>query len=164
MQFLDRLSLFIARVTRWTVIVMAAVMIVSLVLQIIFRYLVGSSLVWSEELALFMFTWIILLTGSLGVREGFHVRLVLITNILPPVAKKAVEVITHLIAGSFGALVLFSGYRYLDSTLGQVSAAVRYPIEALHAAAPVCGALIILHTLANLGAMVRGGNREAGHE
>ncbi len=40
----------------------------------------------------------------------------------------------------------------------------RVAYTALHAAAPVCGALIILHTLANLGAMVRSGNREAGHE
>jgi TRAP-type C4-dicarboxylate transport system permease small subunit len=153
MRIIETISVIAAHVTRWLVIGAAAVMIVSLILQIFFRYVIGSSLVWSEELALFLFTWVVLLAGSLGVREGFHVRLTLFCNLLPPRAKRALDLVTHLIAGTFGGLVLFSGYRYLDSTLGQVSAAVRYPIEYLHAAAPVCGALIVLHTLAHLAGM-----------
>lgn len=164
MHFIEGLSSFAARLTRWIVIGAAAVMIISLILQIFFRYVVGSSLVWSEELALFLFTWVVLLAGSLGVRENFHVRLTLFIDLLPPRAKWAFNLIIHLIAGLFGGLVAFSGYHYLDATLGQVSAAVRYPIELLHAAAPVCGALIVLHTLANLGGMMASRTREAGHE
>ena len=163
MRIIEIASAFAARLTRWIVIAAAAVMIISLILQIFFRYVVGSSLVWSEELALFLFTWVVLLAGSLGVREGFHVRLTLFCDLLPKRGRWALDLVTHLIAGIFGGLVLVSGYSYLDSTLGQVSAAVRYPIEYLHAAAPVCGALIVLHTLAHLVAMVSP-DRGASHD
>ena len=164
MRILETVSAFAARVTRWMVIGAAAVMIASLILQIFFRYVVGASLVWSEELALFLFTWVVLLAGSLGVREGFHVRLTLFRDFLPPRGRWGLDLIGHLIAGFFGGLVVFSGYHYLDATLGQVSAAVRYPIEYLHVAAPVCGALIVLHTLAHLAGMVFPGNGGARHE
>lgn len=165
MRFIEGLSSFAARVTRWIVIGAAAVMIISLILQIFFRYVVGSSLVWSEELALFLFTWVVLLAGSLGVRENFHVRLTLFLDFLPSRVKWGFNLVIHLISGFFGGLVVYSGYHYLDATLGQVSAAVRYPIEFLHAAAPVCGVLIVLHTLANLGAMMMASRtRSAGHE
>lgn len=164
MQIVETVSAFAARVTRWIVIGAAAVMIISLILQIFFRYVIGSSLVWSEELALFLFTWVVLLAGSLGVREGYHVRLTLFRDLLPPRAKWAFNLMAHLVAGIFGGLVLVSGYHYLDSTLGQVSAAVRYPIEYLHLAAPVCGALIVLHTLAHVAGMIFPGNGGARHE
>ncbi len=153
MHFIESLSDYCARATRLLVIVMAAVMMASLVLQIFFRYVIGSSLVWSEELALFLFTWVVLLAGSLGVREGFHVRLTVVTNALPAAATRSFEVFGVLIAAIFGGLVVFSGYKYLDATLGQVSAAVRYPIEILHLAAPVCGALIVVHALAGIAGM-----------
>ena len=164
MRIIETVSAFAARVTRWIVVGAAAVMMASLILQIFFRYVVGSSLVWSEELALFLFTWVVLLAGSLGVREGFHVRLTLFCDLLPGRVRSGLDLVIHLISGIFGGLVLFSGYRYLDSTLGQVSAAVRYPIEYLHAAAPVCGALILLHTLAHVAGMMFPGNGGARHE
>ena len=164
MQLIESLSFNVARLTKWIVVAAAAVMMASLVLQIIFRYLVGSSLVWSEELALFLFTWVILLTGSLGVREGFHVRLMIVRNVLPEGVRKVTDALTHLVAGVFGGLVVYSGYHYLDSTLGQVSAAVRYPIEYLHAAAPVCGALIVLHVIANLADMIPSEDRALNNE
>lgn len=164
MRIIDTVSAFAARVTRWIVIVAAAVMIASLILQIFFRYVIGSSLVWSEELALFLFTWVVLLAGSLGVRERYHVRLTLFCDMLPGHGRRILDLVIHLISGTFGGLMLVSGYRYLDSTLGQVSAAVRYPIEYLHLAAPVCGALIVLHTLAHLAAMVSPADGGTRHE
>ena len=147
LEFLSRQA---ARLSGWLVVTMAALMMGALVLQIVFRYGLGQALVWSEELALFLFTWIVLLAGSLGVREDFHVRLSLVSAALPAgLARWLSRLLTLVIAG-FGVALAFSGHRYLDATLGQVSAAVRYPIEVLHAAAPVCGWLIALHALARL--------------
>jgi TRAP-type C4-dicarboxylate transport system permease small subunit len=147
---LELFSFQAARLTGWLVVAMAATMMGALVLQIVFRYGVGQALVWSEELALFLFTWIVLLTGSLGVREDFHVRLTLVSAALPAGLQRWLSRALTLVIVGFGAALAFSGHRYLDATLGQVSAAVRYPIEALHAAAPVCGWLIVLHGLARL--------------
>ena len=147
---LEFMSREAARLTGWLVVTMAAIMMGALVLQIVFRYGIGQALVWSEELALFLFTWIVLLAGSLGVREDFHVRLTLVSAALPAGLERWLSRVLTLAVLGFGVALAYSGHRYLDATLGQVSAAVRYPIEALHAAAPVCGWLIALHALARL--------------
>jgi TRAP-type C4-dicarboxylate transport system permease small subunit len=50
----------------------------------------------------------------------------------------------------FGAYLTWSGMRFVEFTSGSVSAAIRYPIEFLHALAPVCGALICLFAASRL--------------
>ncbi|WP_119166116.1 TRAP transporter small permease [Algihabitans albus] len=147
---IDKASALAAQTTGWLVVGMASVMLGSLILQVLFRYLLGQALIWSEELALFLFTWVVLLTGSLGVREGFHVRLTFLLDLLPSAPRAAIEKLLITAVLVFGALLAYSGASYVDATLGQVSAAVRYPIETLHLAAPVSGVLIVLHALALL--------------
>jgi len=148
--WLERASAAAAHVTGWLAVVMTALMVASLVLQIVFRYGIGQALTWSEELALFLFTWIVMLMGSLGVREGFHVRLTLLHDSLPAVLRRALDKLLTAAILAFGIVLGAAGYDYVARTVGQVSAAVGYPIEALHLAAPVCGGLIALHGLARL--------------
>ena len=50
----------------------------------------------------------------------------------------------------FGVLLVIAGYDYVEGTLGVVSAAIGFPIELLHLAAPVCGMLIVVHAAARL--------------
>ena len=146
----DGLSRLLARLTVVVAVTMTGVMVASLVLQIVFRYGLGQALTWSEELALFLFTWIVLLVGSLGVREGFHVRLTLLHDYLPGWLRLPLDLVLGLLVLGFGLVLLTSGSDYVTETLGQVSAAVGYPIEALHLAAPVSGGLVVVHALASL--------------
>lgn len=146
---LDTISNVAARLTRWLVVLMGGVCMASLIYQVFTRYFIGRAAPWTEELALFLFTWIVLLAGSLGVREGFHVRLTLLLDVLPDAARLWTERLIALIVVFFGALLTHSGVDYVNGTFGQVSAAVRYPIEALTMAGPVAGALIVLHGLPN---------------
>lgn len=147
---LDKASDWAARITRVVVVLMTVICISSLILQVFTRYFLGSAASWTEELALLLFTWIVLLAGSLGVRDGFHVRLTLVLDIMPePMRVWAERVIVALIL-IFGAVLLVSGIDYVARTLGQVSAAVRYPIQVLTTAAPAAGALIVLHALPRL--------------
>lgn len=148
--FFDTASAWAARVTRVVVVVMATLCMASLIFQVFTRYFLGNASSWTEELALFLFTWIVLLAGSLGVREGFHVRLTLVLDVLPKAARIWAERFIILLVLIFGAVLLVAGIDYVTRTLGQVSAAVRYPIQALTAAGPVAGALIVLHTLPRL--------------
>ena len=132
------------------VIVMTAVMTVSLTLQVVCRYAFGQALSWSEELALLMFTWSVLLAGSLGVREGFHVALTLLPDRLGRGGRRWLERLILLMVTTFGGYLALSGWEFYDGTTGQLSAAVGYPIEFLHSAAMVSGGLVALHGLARL--------------
>ncbi|MDX9862931.1 MAG: TRAP transporter small permease [Rhodospirillales bacterium] len=148
----DRVGAWVARVTGWVIVAMASVMMISLILQIVFRYLFNASLSWSEELALFLFTWVVLLAGSVGVREHMHVRLVLIRDRFPPFGRKCFDFMAESLTIGFGLLLVVKGWDYIATTAeqGMVSAAVRYPLEFLYLAAPLAGALIVFHGAINL--------------
>ena len=151
MNTVDSIGAWVARITGWLVIVMASVMMFALILQIIFRYVFNSSLSWSEELALFLFTWVVLLAGSIGVREHMHVRLILVRDRFAPFGRKCFDLFAEVLAIAFGFLLLIKGWDYTVATAeqGMVSAAVRYPLQYLYFVAPLAGGLIIFHGTIN---------------
>lgn len=149
-RLLERISAAAAAVSAWTAVAMTLVMLAVLVLQVVARYFFGVALSWSEELSLLLFTWVVLLVGSLGVREDFHVRLTLVPDMLSIASARWLARLIHAGVLAFGVMLAVGGYAYVAETIGQTSAAIAYPIEALHLAAPVCGALVALHALARL--------------
>ena len=152
MRTVDNIGAWIARATSWLIIVMASVMMIALILQIIFRYVFNSSLSWSEELALFLFTWVVLLAGSIGVREHMHVRLILVRDRFAPFGRKCFDFFAEGLTLAFGFLLLVKGWDYTVATAeqGMVSAAVRYPLQYLYFVAPLAGGLIIFHATINM--------------
>ena len=149
-RLLDRISAAAAFVSAYVAVTMTLVMLFVLVAQVAARYFFGVALSWSEELSLLLFTWVVLLVGSLGVREGFHVRLTVIPDLLKGGPARWLARLIDLGILAFGVMLGVGGYSYVAETVGQTSAAIAYPIEALHLAAPVCGALVAVHALSRI--------------
>lgn len=142
MRGIGRLVAFVAALLKLTLIAATAIMVLCIAIQVVMRYVFGRTPSWSEELAVLMFSWTVMGGLALGVREGFHVRLDILINRLPtgarPFAERAIEALT----AAFGFYLAWSGLRFLEITGGSVSAAIGYPIELLHALAPITGGLI----------------------
>jgi TRAP-type C4-dicarboxylate transport system permease small subunit len=137
----------LAAALRWSLIAAVFVMLACIGLQVAMRYVFRHPLSWTEELAILTFAWATLGGLALGVREGFHVRLTLGLDVLPPHARRWAERAIDLLTAAIGAYFLWSGWRYVDFTRGGTSAAIAYPIEVLHGIAPVAGAFVLLFAL-----------------
>jgi len=133
---------WLAAAARAAVVIAVVVMLAALAAQVVMRYVFGMALSWSEELALLLFTWVVLLMSAIGVREGFHVRMDLLADRLPPLPRRLIELAIQAGVVAAGLFLFWQGGRYLFETRGSVSAAIAYPIELLHFAAPVGGLLI----------------------
>lgn len=140
----------LAALLRWSLIVATIVMLVLIFVQVVMRYVFSYVPPWTEELALLGFSWATMGGLALGVREGFHVRLTLVTEQLPSrsavIWEKGVNVLTAVL----GAFFLWSGLRFMDFTSGSTSAAMEYPIELLNGMAPIAGGLVCLFALGRL--------------
>ncbi|MGE0769089.1 MAG: TRAP transporter small permease [Hyphomicrobiaceae bacterium] len=147
---IDMASRWLAKGSIVVSIAMFASMLLALSYQVVARYAFNAPPVWTEEFSLAMFTWIVLLMGSAGVREGFHVCLDLWPDDISYALRVVLDRFVQLVTLAIGVVLLKSGWAYVADTQGQLSAAINYPIEALHAAAPVAGALVALHALAAL--------------
>ena len=68
-----RFTAWFARVLDWLLILTVAVLIVPVTMQILSRYTnLIPPYIWTEELARFVFIWMIMLGAMLGVRESSH--------------------------------------------------------------------------------------------
>ena len=147
MRALARFNNMAATVIKALVVVMVLVMLGVLSGQILLRYALNIALSWSEELALALTTWTVLLMSALGVKEGFHVRMALLIRRLPADLRLRAEQAISLATCAAGGFLAWSGWRYFAETRGTTSAAFAYPNELLHTAALVCGVLIALFAL-----------------
>lgn len=149
-RFIDNLSSQLARATNVLVVLLATLMMLALVLQVFSRYVMGATFIWTEEMALFCFTWCILLAATSVLRDGSHVSLDFLANALPEplrgIWQRAINI------GIFVFFIVFAvaGGQYMQSTIGQVSPALRLSMGWVNLAAPVCGILGCIHAFSRM--------------
>lgn len=139
-----------AAILRWSLVAATAAMLGLIFLQVVMRYGFARVPPWTEELALLAFSWATMGGLALGVREGFHVRLTLLSDRLPTPAATLWEVAVNLLTAALGAYLVWSGLRFMDFTSGSTSAAMEYPIELLNGMAPIAGGLACLFALGRI--------------
>ena len=78
--------------------------------QVFGRYVLNSSPSWSEQAALTLMIWYVLLAAAAGVREGFHIRIVALEEAVGPKAKRGMRMVQDLIVASCGiAMTIWGG-------------------------------------------------------
>jgi TRAP-type C4-dicarboxylate transport system permease small subunit len=100
---LDRLDL----AAKWLIIAAMAVMIVVVSVQVALRYLLNTSLDWSDEVSRLLFVWCMFLAIPLGIREGAHVGIELLVGHLPAEWRRLLVKAMAVVAGGMMALILY---------------------------------------------------------
>lgn len=147
---LHTISLCLSHLAKAALVVAAFVMVSSLLLGVFYRYVLQDAVSWSEEVALLGFTWTIFLAAALAVREDAHVRVSLIDSLVPGLADWVLRQLIWIVIAAIGAFMIWSGMAFIDLTIRQVSAAMRYPLWYRNGALPVAGGLILIFAIANL--------------
>lgn len=151
----DRLaSLLIDRFCLGAAVVALAAALAVVAAQVVFRYGLGNSIIWSEEFARFALIWSAFLGASVAYRRGEHVGVTLLLDRLPGSLARLLASVTHLITIAFAALVAWEGWhltmRVFDR--GEVANAIRVEIAWIYLAVPI-GALFL--GIAALAALLR---------
>jgi TRAP-type C4-dicarboxylate transport system permease small subunit len=154
---LENISALVARLTSLLVVGLCVGLVGSLLVSVFFRYVVGQALSWPEEISLILFAWLVLLAGSLGVREEFHVKLVVFSSRLPRLYRHMLETIITAAIAAFGLILVYSGYDLVQRTAEHLTPTLRLPLDWVNYSAAVCGAFIFLHAATLL---AKGGRSE----
>ena len=129
------------------VIGMMAVMSVVILVQVFLRYVVKSSLPWSEELARYLMVWIGLMGASLALQEGRHIEVTLLIDRVPRLARKVLTGIALLAVLGFLWLILQQGLVLAGNIWTQRSPAMNLPMVVPYAAIPVGAAFMMIQVL-----------------
>ncbi|ARB47351.1 TRAP transporter small permease [Alloalcanivorax xenomutans] len=146
-RYLEAGSKHLAAVTAALGAASALIMTLALLAGVFCRYVLNSSLSWSDEVALLAFSWTVFLFASVLTREFGHVRVSIVVDALPGLPRHLLERGSVILILLFGGLMLWAGWQFTAFTAHQVSPALRYPLWLQGAAVPASGALIVFHAL-----------------
>ncbi|MDD2206374.1 MAG: TRAP transporter small permease [Aminobacterium sp.] len=149
------------RIVEYAVSLLLIVMVVVVFLQVIFRFVLHSSLPWSEELSRYILVWISFLGASIGVKRGAHIGVEVVVNMLPPKMKKGVAFLATLCAAVFFALMVIYGRRILFIVSGQRSPAMEISMGIPYSAIFVSGVLMFIYSIEQALSIVVGRRDEA---
>lgn len=124
-----------------------AVMVGSMIWQVIGRYLFHKAPGWTEELARFTMLWVAMLGSAAALRSGGHLAVTAFVDTLGPRALAVVLALRDAVMVAAAGLLAWQGFLFAQLNGAQESAAMEIPMSLPYAAMPVGGALIIVMVL-----------------
>jgi len=88
--------------------------------QVFARYVLNASPAWAEQAALLLMIWYVFFAAAAGVREGFHIRIVIFADSLPQKPRHIVIVVGHAVVLAFGVAMAYWGAQLAQETWGHV--------------------------------------------
>ena len=140
---LERLGSFLSNVAALSL----AIMLVVVLVQVFFRYILGDSLSWSEELARYLAIWLTWLALMETFRRGEFIGLDLVANLLPSRAGKYIDSASLVLTLIFAYYISNYGWQLAVFGLNQRTATLHLPIGIIYAALPLGAAFLGLAAL-----------------
>jgi len=103
-------------------------MTVVIFMQVISRYVLKSSLAWSEELARYLFIWITFVGGMVAARKHQHIGMEIVQDLFPKGVRKYMKSLASLVSAVFFFAVGISSIFAWPKLMAQVSAAMEVPM------------------------------------
>ena len=113
-------------------------MIVVVTAQVLWRYVFDNSLDWTEEFSRHVFVWMTFVGAALAVKEGTHIRVSILVDMLPVKMKNYLASVYLVLIVIFLGLVAFFGFQQVNLTAGQRTSGLDLPLNyVLYASLPV---------------------------
>ncbi len=119
--------------------------IVALMLvAIFFRYVLNSSLFWSDEIVRYLFVWLTFLGAAIAVRDKAHIRVEYFVEKLPLGLKNKAQYLDDILFIAFLLFLTIGGFLWVFKMSGTYSPALSLPLNWLFYAALPTASLIAL--------------------
>ena len=129
-------------------VVLAAIVLVTF-LQVLFRYVIQTSLGWSEELARFLFMWFAALGAGYAFKTKSHFALTFLVGRLGPSSRKGMGTLVVMVVSAFLLVFTYQAVVYVVSVRNQIAPSLRISMAIPYSSAAVGGALMLYFVVRN---------------
>ncbi len=109
---IDRIALFVGRVTMMLIIIMTGVMLY----EVFLRYLFEAPTLWANELTLWLAGYVFLLSGLYAMQQRCHIRIFLLYDVMPRWVQHIFDVISVTLICVFAIGLVFGSYKQVFVT------------------------------------------------
>jgi TRAP-type C4-dicarboxylate transport system permease small subunit len=117
--------------------------------QVVFRYFLGSPLVWSDELARYLFVWCAFLGWIVAARRRSHLGIAVVGERLGPRGAAVLRLVGAVAAVIFAGVLVYYGTRITARNADVDTVALFFTIGAVYAIVPLAGIAVGLYALAD---------------
>ncbi|MEW6228707.1 MAG: TRAP transporter small permease [Bacillota bacterium] len=139
-----RLEKLVFRLAELVLFVLMLALVVTVVLQVTFRYFLHRSLYWSVELSRFLFVWLVFLGAAVGVHMNSHVSIDAVVKAVPEGTRRMMRLLTTAVSAAFLLLVTYYGLSLALQTMGSPSEALKIPYGWLYVSVPISSLMMLL--------------------
>ena len=135
-----------AQFLRWLLAIAVGILIIPVSLQIFSRYTeLIPSYFWTEEMARFLFVWMIMIGAMLGIYEGRHFE-VDIWPRLAPRPQAALRLVSNVAVLAFALVFVWAGWTFTRFAWNRISELAELPLWLIHMAWPLAGVTWLVFT------------------
>jgi TRAP-type C4-dicarboxylate transport system permease small subunit len=121
------------------VVLSVAILIIPVSLQIFSRHTaLIPSYIWTEEMARFLFVWMVMIGAMVGVRDGAHFE-VDVWPRLAPRLQALLRIVSSLGILGFALVFMWGGYFFTTFAWNRLSELAELPLWMIHIAWPITG-------------------------
>jgi TRAP-type C4-dicarboxylate transport system permease small subunit len=141
----------------YIMVVLLALIACIMMLQIIMRYIVNSSLSWSEEFSRYCFVWTTFLSIGYSIKKGIILRMDIVVHFLPKIWQKAIEVVLQVIVLAFFGYLFLNSFKVVKNIYlsGQTSPAMGVPMFFIYSSTVVGFFFAILRGIQSIASMIK---------
>ncbi|MBX3601476.1 MAG: TRAP transporter small permease [Rubrivivax sp.] len=144
---LQRLERGVVRTNQALIVALMASMAVLVFANVVSRYVFNHSILWVEELTQIQMIWVTYLGAGLALREGRHVSVDTLQDLLPPPLQRLLRTLIAIALATFMLVLLVLGVQIAQFTWAQETPMMGLPTGLPYLAIPVGAAGVLLHLL-----------------
>lgn len=119
-------------------------MVVIVILQIIFRYLLNDSLIWPEEISKTMMVWTACLVAPWAYRNGANVRIEIFVDEFPPLLQRISKLLLNLLVLWIVIVFFFESFGFWQRGLTTRADSIPFQVAWFYSIVPVAFFLLLL--------------------
>ena len=114
------------------------------ILQVFFRYCLNVPLMWTEELARYLFIWGILIASARGLEEGLHIGIEIVLDKQSDKVRAIIKFFIYSIMIIFLVFVIYYGWVLVGKVITTKTPALHLPMSIVYLALPFSSIIWII--------------------
>lgn len=140
---------------RWVIGALIAMLVVSVAIGVIWRYVLSNSLHWATEVPNVILIWIVFLGSVVAFHERRHIAFAALVEVLPARPRQLVRILAELVVLAFLLALFFYGITIVTQAMTSLSDALKLPRGYFYLCMPISAALMAACCIENLVRLVR---------
>lgn len=143
---MDKLFDRLRAVLYWISVSSMTIMLGLIFFQVVSRYFFGHTFEWSEELARFLFVWVVFLGSALIMGESGHLAVQILPNKFKGTGLGvAIEIFINLCSYAFTLLLLIQGAKMTSVMTFQIAPGLGISMSIVYSIIPISASLMMLY-------------------